>query len=348
MFYRVLGLMSGTSLDGLDIAYCEFNEKKGEWTYAIKQAQTYLYDEEFKKKIRSMETCSAQEMARFSVELGSFFGIKAREFLDEHSLDVDFVSSHGQTIFHRPDLHYTTQIGDLSALCSEVQHTTIGDFRSMDVALGGQGAPLVPIGDEILFSAYENCLNLGGFSNISLKKQGKRIAYDICPVNIVLNHLCEKLSLPFDDGGQIAASGNIDNNLLNQLNALPYYRKKKNKSLGKEWVVENIFPLLEKSNLETKDLLATFTEHIAIQLSKNITGRTLLTGGGVYNRFLVEKLKNYVSYTIEIPEKTIIDYKEAMIFAFLGVLRTKKQVNCLASVTGASKDNCGGVIVQWI
>lgn len=348
MFYRVLGLMSGTSLDGLDIAYCEFNEEKGEWSYSIPKAETIAYEEDFKRKIISMENASANELARFSVELGHFFGKKAKEFLDANSLQVDFVSSHGQTIFHRPDLHYTTQIGDLSALCSEVKHTTIGDFRSMDVALGGQGAPLVPIGDEILFSDYENCLNLGGFSNISLKKQSKRIAYDICPVNIVLNHLCEKLSLPFDDGGQIAASGKVDENLLKQLNALPYYKKKTNKSLGKEWVVENIFPLLEKANLETKDLLATFTEHIAIQLSKNITGRTLLTGGGVYNRFLVEKLKNYVSYTIEIPQKTIIDYKEAMIFAFLGVLRTRKQVNCLSSVTGASKDNCGGVIVQWI
>ena len=348
MFYRVLGLMSGTSLDGLDVAYCEFNEKKGEWSYSIKKAQTFAYDSEFKKKIRSMENATANEFAKFSVELGHFFGKKAKEFLDANSLDVDFVSSHGQTIFHRPDLHYTTQIGDLSALCSEVKCTTIGDFRSMDVALGGQGAPLVPIGDEILFSAYENCLNLGGFSNISLKKQGKRIAYDICPVNIVLNHLCEKISLPFDDGGQIAASGKVDENLLNQLNALPYYKKKKNNSLGKEWVVENIFPLLENSDLEVKELLATYTEHIAIQLSKNLTGKTLLTGGGAYNRFLLEKLKKYTSYTIDVPEKTIIDYKEAMIFAFLGVLRIRKEANCLASVTGASMDNCGGVIVQWI
>lgn len=348
MFYRVLGLMSGTSLDGLDIAYCEFNEEKGEWTYAIPKAETFPYDEKFKKKIISMEGATANELEKFSSELGHFFGKKAKEFLDINSLDVDFVCSHGQTIFHRPDLGYTTQIGDISALCSEVQHTTIGDFRSMDIALGGQGAPLVPIGDEILFSSYENCLNLGGFSNISLKKQGKRIAYDICPVNIVLNYLCEKLSLPFDDKGQIAASGKVDEELLKQLNALPYYRKKKNKSLGKEWVVENIFPLLEKSKLDVKDCLATFTEHIVIQLSKNITGRTLLTGGGVYNTYLVEKLKKITSYTIEVPEKTIIDYKEAMIFAFLGVLRTRKQVNCLSSVTGASKDNCGGVIVQWI
>ena len=347
MFYRVLGLMSGTSLDGLDIAYCEFNEEKGKWSYSIKQSETIAYEEDFKKKIRSMENASANEFAQFSVELGGFFGSKAREFLDKYSLDVDFVCSHGQTIFHRPDLHYTTQIGDLSALCAKVKQNVIGDFRSMDVALGGQGAPLVPIGDEILFSDYENCLNLGGFSNISLKKQGKRIAYDICPVNIVLNHLCEKLSLPFDNGGQIAASGKVDENLLKQLNALPYYKKKTNKSLGKEWVVENIFPLLEKANLETKDLLATFTEHIAIQLSKNITGKTLLTGGGVYNRFLVEKLKNKTTHTIEIPEKTIIDYKEAMIFAFLGVLRMRNEINCLASVTGAERDNCGGLIVEW-
>ena len=348
MFYRVLGLMSGTSLDGLDVAYCEFNEKKGSWTYEIKKATTYAYDEDFKEKIRSMEECSGREFAKFSVELGHFFGKKAREFLDEHSLDVDFVCSHGQTIFHRPDLHYTTQIGDLSALCSEVKVNVIGDFRSMDVALGGQGAPLVPIGDEILFSSYENCLNLGGFSNISMKKQGKRIAYDICPVNIVLNHLSQKLSMPFDKGGQTAAKGKVDESLLKQLNDLPYYKKKTNKSLGKEWVVENVFPLLEKSALSVEDLLATYTEHIAYQLSKNISGKTLLTGGGAYNTFLVERLKNLTPHTIEQPEKTIIDYKEAMIFAFLGVLRQRGEVNCLSSVTGAQKDNCSGVIVQWI
>lgn len=347
MFYRVLGLMSGTSLDGLDVAYCEFNYKQGKWTYDIKKATTYAYDEDFKQKIRSMEETSAREFARFSVEIGHFFGKKAKAFLDSHSLDVDFVASHGQTIFHRPDLNYTTQIGDLSALCSEVQVKVIGDFRSMDVALGGQGAPLVPIGDEILFCDYENCLNLGGFSNISMKKQGKRIAYDICPVNIVLNHLCEKLSLPFDDGGQIAASGKVDENLLKQLNDLPYYKKKTNKSLGKEWVVENVFPLLEKTTLSVEDLLATYTEHIAEQLSRNISGKTLLTGGGAYNTYLIERLKKLTPHTIELPEKTIIDYKEAMIFAFLGVLRQRGEVNCLASVTGAEKDNCGGSIVQW-
>lgn len=347
MFYRVLGLMSGTSLDGLDVAYCEFNYKQGKWTYDIKKATTYAYDEDFKQKIRSMEETSAREFARFSVEIGHFFGKKAKAFLDTHSLDVDFVASHGQTIFHRPDLNYTTQIGDLSALCSEVQVKVIGDFRSMDVALGGQGAPLVPIGDEILFCDYENCLNLGGFSNISMKKQGKRIAYDICPVNIVLNHLCEKLSLPFDDGGQIAASGKVDENLLKQLNDLPYYKKKTNKSLGKEWVVENVFPLLEKTTLSVEDLLATYTEHIAEQLSRNISGKTLLTGGGAYNTYLIERLKKLTPHTIELPEKTIIDYKEAMIFAFLGVLRQRGEVNCLASVTGAEKDNCGGSIVQW-
>ncbi len=339
--------MSGTSLDGLDVAYCEFNYKQGKWTYEIKKATTYAYDEDFKQKIRSMEETSAREFARFSVELGHFFGKKAKAFLDTHSLDVDFVASHGQTIFHRPDLNYTTQIGDLSALCSEVQVKVIGDFRSMDVALGGQGAPLVPIGDEILFCDYENCLNLGGFSNISMKKQGKRIAYDICPVNIVLNHLCEKLSLPFDDGGQIAVSGKVDENLLKQLNDLPYYKKKTNKSLGKEWVVENVFPLLEKTTLSVEDLLATYTEHIAEQLSRNISGKTLLTGGGAYNTYLIERLKKLTPHTIELPEKTIIDYKEAMIFAFLGVLRQRGEVNCLASVTGAEKDNCGGSIVQW-
>ena len=348
MFYRAIGLMSGTSLDGLDIAYCEFDKQNDRWTFEIKEAETVRYDDKMRDKIRSMETASADELSEFSVELGYYFGRMTRKFLEKINLTVDFVSSHGQTIFHRPDKHYTTQIGDISAICAEVKTTCVGDFRSMDVALGGQGAPLVPIGDRLLFSEYDCCLNLGGFSNISYEKNGKRTAYDICACNMVLNHLAEEKGFACDEGGAIAASGKRDKTLLTALNSLPFYKSRKAKSLGKEWVVENIFPLLQQSGLGIADKLCTYTHHIAEQILVHLKGRTLVTGGGSYNRFLTDMLRKSQKSSIEIPDKIIIDYKEALIFAFLGVLRMRNQANCLSSVTGAKQDSCCGLVVQWI
>lgn len=342
--------MSGTSLDGLDIAYCEFEEQNGRWSYRIIESETVPYTDDFRKRVIAMENASAVEFSSFDVELGHYFGRLTREFIDKHSLTPDFVCSHGQTIFHQPAKGYTTQIGNLAALCSEVRMKTIGDFRTLDVMLGGQGAPLVPIGDLLLFADYDNCLNIGGFSNISRKKDGKITAFDICPVNIVLNHLCGKIGLPFDKDGEIAANSAVDNTLVEKLNALPYYESKKTgKSLGKEWVLSNVFPLLESSGLSIESQIASYTLHAAEQISKNITaGKTLISGGGAYNTHLVSLIRRNTRFEITIADKTTTDYKEAMIFAFLGVLREREQVNCLASVTGASQNTCGGSVVQWI
>lgn len=342
--------MSGTSLDGLDIAYCEFEEQNGRWSYRIIESETVPYTDDFRKRVIAMENASAVEFSSFDVELGHYFGRLTREFIDKHSLTPDFVCSHGQTIFHQPDKGYTTQIGNLAALCSEVRMKTIGDFRTLDVMLGGQGAPLVPIGDLLLFADYDNCLNIGGFSNISRKKDGKITAFDICPVNIVLNHLCGKIGLPFDKDGDIAANSAVDNKLVEKLNALPYYESKNTgKSLGKEWVLSNVFPLLESSGLSIESQIASYTLHAAEQISKNIlSGRTLVSGGGAYNTHLVSLIRRNTRFEIEIADKTTTDYKEAMIFAFLGVLREREQVNCLASVTGAKQNTCGGSVVQWI
>ncbi|MCK9164174.1 MAG: anhydro-N-acetylmuramic acid kinase, partial [Bacteroidales bacterium] len=224
---------------------------------------------------------------------------------------------------------------------------TIGDFRRLDLALGGQGAPLVPIGDRLLFSKYPSCLNLGGFSNISFEKGNKRIAFDICPVNIVLNLLAQREGLTFDRDGLLAKSGKVDNPLLEKLNALDFYKKEEKKSLAKEWVIENILPLLEESKIETKDLMATFVEHISDQLSKNINGDVLITGGGAFNKYLIERLESKIIYKISTADPIIINYKEALIFAFLGVLRDRKEINTLSSVTGAIKDSCGGIVVEY-
>lgn len=347
MFYKVLGLMSGTSLDGLDLAYCEFEIKDNVWHYSIPVATTIPYSNELKEKILLTENSTPEYLSYMDFYLGKYFGKESYKFLKDNNLKVDFVSSHGQTIFHQPNKGFTTQIGNISALCSEVQTTVVGDFRSLDVALGGQGAPLVPIGDRLLFNDYDCCLNLGGFSNISYENNSKREAYDICPVNMVLNYLSSMLGKSFDDKGMMARNGKIDETLLNTLNTLPYYKNNVQKSLGKEWVKQNIFPLLENFPLRIEDLLATYTEHIAIQLSKHITGSTLLTGGGAYNDFLVEKLREKTKYQVIVPDKTTIDFKEALIFAFLGVKRMRKEVNCLASVTGAKQDCCSGLVVYW-
>lgn len=349
MHYKVIGLMSGTSLDGLDIAYCLFSIENGKWSYSIEKAETIEYSIELKNKLIEAENTTSLEFAKIDKEFGHFIGKEVRIFIDKYRLEVDFVCSHGQTIFHQPQINLTTQIGDINAIYSHTNIKTIGDFRRLDLALGGQGAPLVPIGDRHLFSEYAFCLNLGGFSNISFEENGSRIAYDICPVNIVLNHLAQKKGLAYDKDGEIARSGKVNNSLVNELNNLEFYEAKKQKSLGKEWVVEKIFPLMNNSNLSNADLMATFVEHIAEQLALNINGDVLITGGGVFNKYLIEQLKEKLNknHKIHIPEPIIINYKEALIFAFLGVLRVREEINTLSSVTGAKKDSCGGLIAGF-
>lgn len=348
MHYKVIGLMSGTSLDGLDIAYCLFSIENGRWSYSIEKAETIEYSSELKNKLIEAENTTSLEFAKIDKEFGYFIGKEVRIFIDKYKLEVDFVCSHGQTIFHQPQINLTTQIGDINSIASQTMLKTIGDFRRLDIALGGQGAPLVPIGDRLLFADYPYCLNLGGFSNISFEENGLRIAYDICPVNIVLNYLAQKEGYDYDKDGQLARSGKVNNIVLEQLNSLDYYKTKDKKSLGKEWVIYNIFPLLQNSKLSNIDQITTYVEHIAQQLYGNINGDVLITGGGVFNEYLIERLQSKLTnHKIFIPHPTIINYKEALIFAFLGVLRERKEINTLSSVTGAIKDSCGGLIVEY-
>jgi len=354
MFYRVIGLMSGTSLDGLDIAYCTFDIKDNSTQYApysiqynIEKAQTIPYEQDIKDKILSMENCSSEELASFSVRLGHYFGKKTREFINNNKINVDFIASHGQTIFHQIDKQFTLQIGDINSIAAETECTTIGDFRSLDVALGGQGAPLVPIGDKLLFSDYDCCLNLGGFSNISYDKDNKRIAYDICPTNIVLNNLTKRLNLLYDNKGQIAQNSKTNDNLLKELNNIPYYIQDSKKSLSKEFVKEYVFPILDSFDLSTEDKIATYTEHIAYHIAKHIKGCTLVTGGGTYNTFLIDSIQRYTNQKLIIPDNLLIEYKEALIFAFLGVRRIRGEINCLQDVTGARQNSCSGAVVYF-
>ncbi len=351
--YNVIGLMSGTSLDGLDIAFCKFTLDDNIWNYEIVQAETINYTDVWKQKLLSLESTNALDFQQANVDYGFFLGQRVSDFIIKNNINADFVSSHGHTVFHQPENKLTVQIGAGSAIASRCRLSVVSDFRSLDVALGGQGAPLVPIGDKLLFADYNFCLNLGGFSNVSYEYNNQRTAFDICPVNIVLNEICNRIGKPYDDGGELAKDGMLSHYLLNELNQLSYYKQMANipKSLGKEWVLKNIYPLLNQYELDEKDLLRTFSEHIAVQISKALNtqpkGKILVTGGGAYNSFLIDCIKNNTSHQLIIPDKKIIEYKEALIFAFLGVLRMRNEINCLKSVTGASMDSCGGSIYHF-
>ncbi len=341
-----IGLMSGTSLDGLDICLAEF-EKRDTWTFQILKAETLSYSEDWETQLRNSIHLSSEDLLELHSEYGFYLGQQVNKFIHQHQLeDIDLIASHGHTVFHQPKRKFTLQIGDGKAIKLETGLPVIYDFRSQDVLMKGNGAPLVPIGDELLFSAYSACLNLGGFSNISLRSEGKRIAFDIAPVNIVLNYLAQQLHKSFDENGSLAAKGKTDETLMNQLNALEFYQISHPKSLGIEWCHQHIFPLLE--NIETLDALATFTEHAAQQIANVINEYSikdiLITGGGAYNTFLIEKIRAKTQAEVIIPEKEIINYKEALIFAFMGVLKMNNEINVLSSATGSTADHCSGVM----
>ena len=340
--------MSGTSLDGLDIAFCEFENDGSNWSYNILNGETIPYDENWRNRLANLEKATALDLVATDVEYGYFSGRLTKAFIEKHQIQPDFIASHGHTIFHKPEKKITWQIGKGSSISAETGLPVVCDFRSLDVALGGQGAPLVPIGDRLLFSEFDFCLNLGGFANISYEQNDQRIAYDICPANIVLNHLAAKIGKSFDPSGQMARIGNLSPSLLSSLNRLPYYNQSPPKSLGKEWVLSHIFPILDSSSVLLNDQLNTFCEHIAIQVSrasgteKNL--KILITGGGAFNDYLLERIKFHTPNPVLLPDENTINFKEALIFAFLGVMRWREETNCLRSVTGAGRDNSGGAI----
>lgn len=340
--YTVLGIMSGTSLDGIDLAICTFT-KNQEWEYKIKKSNTLKYPISWKSKLATLHTRNKAILEQTDIQFGQYIGETINTFLN--GKQVDFIASHGHTIFHQPENNYTLQIGCGKTISQTTKITTINDFRSLDVSLNGQGAPLVPIGDLLLFPKHKYCINLGGFANISIKKNKEIIAFDICPANIVLNDICKELGIEYDYNGDISREGKIVPTLLQQLNQLDFYIKKAPKSLGREWVEKHISPILK--NHKPEDMLCTFCEHIAIQIGKFLADESaLFTGGGVFNSFLMERIRFHSKAKIIIPNKELIEFKESLIFAFLGVLRLRNEVNCLKTVTGADRDNCAGVIHQ--
>ena len=342
--YSVIGVMSGTSLDGLDIIKCSFT-KNDNWQYIIEKGTTIKYSEKWIKTLRTIHQKPLKKINEISIKYGTFIGEEINKFIKKNEFNVDFIASHGHTIFHQPEKKYTLQIGDGETISNTTNKLTISNFRKLDVKLNGQGAPLVPIGDIHLFSNYKYCLNLGGFANISIQEKSNITAFDICPVNIILNHLSNRLDMEFDKNGNLGKEGACNIKLLKKLNKLRFYNQKEPKSLSREWLEENILSLTEIKEIKTKDILATFYEHIGFQIGKLLRNKTtLVSGGGAYNKFLCSKIKKYAKSEIIIATEEIINFKEALIFGFLGVLRIRNEVNCLKDVTGALRDNCGGEI----
>ena len=347
--YSILGLMSGTSMDGLDIAHVTFNLLESEeWEYTINHTETYSYDLQTLQQLRAVKTLSTLQVLELDKHLGLLFANHINTFLKKNNISKDTINaiaSHGHTIHHRPDIGFTQQIGCGDTIAYKTGIKVINDFRQKDVVAGGQGAPLVPIGDQLLFSKKADAfLNIGGFVNICIPSE-RTVAFDICPGNLPLNEAVNELELDYDNKGYLSSTGTLNEDILHQLNALEYYNELRSKSLGTEWL-ESVFTPIAKQIPAPKDRLRTITEHLAIQISKSINQlkitKLYITGGGAFNDFLIHRIKAHTTSELIIPDVTTINYKEAIVFAFLGVRFLRCEINCLSSVTGAQKDTVGG------
>jgi anhydro-N-acetylmuramic acid kinase len=347
--YNVIGVMSGTSLDGVDLAHINFTRVNNVWQFKIIENETVAYSSQWFNKLKNATQSSESELQQLNKEYTNLLAEIIKNFISANNIEnLDAVCSHGHTILHQPQNGFTLQIGNLPEIAQLINQKVVCDFRVQDVKLGGQGAPLVPIGDQILFSEYDYCLNLGGFSNVFFVENKTRIAFDISPVNTVLNFYANQLDLDYDDKGLISKSGIVHQKLFKELNGLPYYQSNYPKSLGFEFVKETILPLIEKYSIAREDKMHTFTMHVAYQISKALSqkkAKLLITGGGAYNDFLMEQIqKQLPEMEIIIPNKKILEYKEALIFGLLGILKLRGEINVLSSVTGAESDHSSGEI----
>lgn len=364
MVYKVIGLMSGSSLDGLDIAFVEFQENGGKWNYDFLQADCYEYDDEWHSRLKNATGLNALEYQLLHTDYGHYLGKQVNLFIERNNLhhQVNLISSHGHTTFHLPHQLMTGQLGDGASIAAETQLPVVTDLRAMDVAFGGQGAPIVPIGEKLLLGDYNYFLNLGGIANISANIMDRFIAFDVCAANRVLNMLAEEKGLTFDDGGRIAAAGNTNIELLQKLNELEYYKHPWPKSLANDFGIDTVFPIVKRSSISIEDAMRTYVEHIVIQIKNSIAScqlppdsyrdagsRLLATGGGAFNSFLIERLREVlqeINVEVFIPEENLIKYKEAMIMALMGTLRWREEYTVLASVTGAKRNSIGGAL--WL
>lgn len=354
--YKMIGLMSGTSGDGLDMVFCEFTLQE-QWSFQIIKAQTVPFPSSLGESLAYAHRFAGEELTYLDMLFGKWMGQNVRAFCDSNGFTPRAVSSHGHTVFHQPGKGFTLQIGNGWGIYQTSGFPVINDFRSLDVMMGGQGAPLVPIGDRHLFGEYDYCLNLGGIANISMETDKGRMASDISPFNLLLNYYAGEKGLPYDDKGNLAANGNIIQDLLTELEGLSLYNQDQRKSLAREDVETLYKPLCSKYTASPEDFLSTLIAHFSNQISKLILASNsrdrpetiLVTGGGAYNEYFIQQLSQKCGDKLEIiiPEAQIVDFKEALIFAFLGVLRLRHENNCLGSATGAAEDNCGGTLFGW-
>lgn len=350
--YKAIGIMSGSSLDGIDVAYCVFKKEDKNWRFQISAAECYPYTSELHKKLKTIGNLSAEEFVKLDVELGKLFAEKVQHLLSTKKLSKpDFIGSHGHTAFHNPASGYTSQIGSGAVLNSLTQIPVICDLRTQDVALGGQGAPIVPLGEKYLFSNYKIFLNIGGIANIAMHEKKKIKAFDVCPANTLLNFYAQKEGKPFDESGNIARTGTCHDKLLEELNNLDFSLATFPKSLSTEYIMENYLPVLKKYKLSNADSLATVSEHIAIQVANQLKGvkpqKMLITGGGALNTFLIERMSYHLpGFKVKVPDFETVFYKEALVMAFLALMRLLGKKNVLSSVTGSKRDTVSGAIYE--
>ncbi|MDP2176279.1 MAG: anhydro-N-acetylmuramic acid kinase [Bacteroidota bacterium] len=350
--YHVLGIMSGSSMDGMDISLCKISTDGQQFSYQIEESETFDYPEKWRIRLSQLRKADSMAYAKTDVFYGHYIGQQINQFIEKHQLKVDLIASHGHTVFHYPDERITRQVGDGASISAITNLPVVSDFRSMDVAKGGQGAPLVAIGDELLFNEYDYCLNLGGFANISGKVGPYRVSFDICPANIILNRTARDLNLDYDKDGEIAAKGAINYTLLENLNQIDYYKKPFPKSLNRDWINSELWQIVKDGEkLLPEDKMKTFVDHIGFQISnsidylsqKNATGKkVLVTGGGAFNHTLMDYIKTHSDAEFIIPNEKLVKYKESLIFALMGVLRITNQTNIFKTYTGASSDSVSG------
>jgi anhydro-N-acetylmuramic acid kinase len=351
--------MSGSSLDGLDIVFAELHENAGSWSYEIKAADCYEYDEQWKKKLQEARSLSALDYQLLHTEYGHFLGKEVNRFIEENGLSyqVGLIGSHGHTTFHVPSKKMTAQLGDGAAIAAETGLPVVSDLRALDLAFGGQGAPIVPIGEKLLLKDYSIYLNLGGIANISFNLQDNYVAFDICPANKVLNMLSQLVHKEYDAGGEMASLGNVNTNLLQKLNEFGYYHQPYPKSLANEFGTEEVYPLVRSFGLTHNDSLRTYVQHIVQQTGnairnskKELQGdnfKMLVTGGGAFNSFMIESLREELktlNVEVIVPEDNLVKYKEALVMALIAVLRWRQEYNVLLSVTGAERSSIGGAL----
>jgi len=361
MVYKVIGLMSGSSLDGLDIAYVHFHETAGKWTYEILRADCVPYSKLWTDKLSNAVNLSASDYQLLHAAYGAYTGAAVNKFIEDNGLEhqVHLIASHGHTTFHLPGQKMTAQLGDGAAIAATTGLPVVSDLRAMDIAFGGQGAPIVPIGEKLLLYDYDMFLNLGGIANLSFNQAGQYIAFDVCPANRVLNMLVATTGKAYDDEGKMAATGSVNSNLLNQLNELSYYQQPSPKSLANDFGTATVYPILQQYQLSTADGLRTYVEHIAIQIKNAVqsviagepvdNAKLLVTGGGAFNSFMVQQINlllQETGITAVVPDKQLVNYKEALVMALIGVLRWREEYNVLASVTGAARNSINGAL--WL